>query len=165
MIVEKLCDLKKETRRRVRKMKKEFEKEPAIKVFDNAVAGYNQMIIQKGIPFMSMCEHHHVAFMGDVTIGYIPDKKVIGLSKLARIAEYFFNPTKPTLQERGTQQIADYLWDNLKPLGVMVVARATHGCIAYRGVKKPSETITSAIRGAFERKETRQEFLSLTTLK
>jgi len=158
---EKLNELHKETAERIERMNEEFAKEPKIKTFDND-ENYDQMIIQKDIPFMALCEHHEVAFMGTISLAYIPKDKLIGLSKLARISEYYANPTVKTLQERITQQIADKLDEILKPKGVAVLVKANHGCMCYRGVKKPSETITSALKGVFlEETRTRQEFMEL----
>ena len=160
-IIEKPENLKKETQKRIRKMKRQFRKEPVIKLFENK-EGYDQMIAQIRIPFSALCEHHHISFEGEVSIAYIPDKHLTGLSKLARIVEYYLNPTVKTIQERATKQILDCLIKTLKPRGAMVVIKAKHGCICYRGVKKPSWTITSAVYGNFkENLSTRQEFLSL----
>jgi len=158
---ETLEELEEQTKKRVARMKEEFNKEPNLKTFDN-VEGYDQMIIQKNIPFMALCEHHEVAFAGTISIAYIPQNKILGLSKLARVAEFYANPTVKTLQERITQQIADKLEKELSPLGVAVLVRAHHGCMEYRGVKKPSETITSALKGVFfTSPEVREEFLRL----
>jgi GTP cyclohydrolase I len=159
-IVEQDKDLKRETFNRKRRMRREFEQKPVIKLFKN-IHGYNQMIAQVGIPFSALCEHHEVAFEGEVSIAYIPDKYLTGLSKLARIAEYYLNPTVKTIQEKATHQILKDIVDTLKPIGAMVVIKARHNCICYRGVKKPSITITSAIYGGFEENPiTREEFLS-----
>jgi GTP cyclohydrolase I len=149
-----------DTKNRLRRMTTEFKNEPKIKTFENTNK-YQQMIVQAGIPFISKCEHHHVAFMGVAHVGYIPGGKLIGLSKMPRIVEHVFNPTTFGIQERGTKDIADYLSGALdNPLGVMVVIEALHGCLAYRGVKKPSITVTSEIQGAFaDNTETRAEFL------
>ncbi len=155
-------DLEEETRKRVEKMKLEFSEEPQLKVFENT-EGYDQLIAQVGIPVSAVCEHHKVAFWGEVHIAYIPESHLIGLSKLARVAEFYFNPTVETLQERGTQQIMYHLLNALNPKGIMVVVKAQHNCVVYRGVKKPSMTITSAVKGVFSDPTTgaRAEFLSL----
>lgn len=154
-------DLKKETQKRVLKLKQEF-KEPKLKVFEN-IEGYNQIIAQVGIPVTALCEHHHVAFSGCVHIAYIPKDSLIGLSKLARVAERHLNPTVQTIQEKATYRILNDLKKALDPQGIMVVIKAVHNCIAYRGVKKPSITITSAVDGVFAdyTSGARQEFLSL----
>jgi len=160
IVFEKPSDLKKETRKRIKKMNRQFKKKPIIKLFENK-EGYDQIIAQIGIPFSALCEHHHVSFEGEVSIAYIPDKYLTGLSKLARIVEYYLNPTVKTIQEKATKQILHCLIKTLKPKGAMVVIKARHGCIWYRGVKKPSWTITSAVYGIFENSVVKQEFLSL----
>jgi len=164
VIIEKEEDLEKETEKRIMKMKKQFKREPTIKLFENKEK-YDQIIAQIGIPFSALCEHHHVSFEGGVSIAYIPDKYLTGLSKLARIVEYYLNPTIKTIQERATKQILDCLIKTLKPRGAMVVIKARHGCICYRGVKKPSWTVTSAVYGVFRKNlSARQELLSLLKL-
>lgn len=154
-------ELKQSTAHRVKKMQAEFARPPILKVFKNE--GYDQIIGQVSIPITALCEHHEVAFSGEVHIGYIPDEWLVGLSKLARVAEYYLNPVRKTLQERATHQILNHLKKHLKPRGIMVVIKATHTCITYRGVKKPSLTITSAVDGFFAdpTKGARQEFLQL----
>ena len=107
------------------------------------------MIIEKDIPFYSMCEHHLVPFYGKVHIAYVPDGKVVGLSKLARTVEVFAK--RPQLQERMTTQIADAIMENLNAKGVMVIIEAEHMCMTMRGVKKPgSRTVTLSSKGVFE---------------
>lgn len=157
--------LKKETKKRIAKMRKEFALVSAMKGFENSEK-YDQMVVQTGIPFMAVCEHHEVGFFGKAHVGYIVGKYLLGLSKLSRLVETYFNPTVKTLQERGTQEIADTLQAILNPQGVMVVVTAQHGCVSYRGVKKPSTTITSAVSGVFKDYQSgaRQEFLELVKL-
>lgn len=123
--------------------------------------GHQEMVILRGIPFYSMCEHHLLPFHGQAHVGYIPKGRVAGLSKLARVVDTFAK--RPQLQERLTSQIADCIKDALKPSGVAVVVEAEHLCMTMRGVKKPgSFVITSATRGTFrDRVATRAEFLSL----
>jgi len=125
--------------------------------------GHREMVIVRDIPFYSMCEHHLLPFYGTVHIGYIPDisGRVVGLSKLARVVEVVAR--RPQIQERMTTEIADGIFEGLKPDGVAVVVQAEHLCMIMRGIKKPgSNVITSAIRGAFRRKAaSRAEFLSL----
>lgn len=149
-----------ETAKRISRMKEEFAINQEIKTFNN-LTNYQQIIIQKDISFMALCEHHNLSFYGNVSIGYIPKDKIIGLSKLARIVEKFFNPTVYTLQEKGTQQIANYFKNGVSTKGVIVLVKAIHGCIAYRGVKKQSQTITIAFNGLFENENIRREFLEL----
>lgn len=121
---------------------------------------YTAMVMEKEIPFYSMCAHHFVPFYGHGHIAYIPNERIVGLSKLPRLLEFYAR--RPQLQERLTEQIATVLEDELKPQGVMVVIEARHLCVEMRGVKKPgSLTVTSAIRGIFMQKAVREEFLDL----
>ncbi|MGA2185223.1 MAG: GTP cyclohydrolase I FolE [Bryobacteraceae bacterium] len=121
----------------------------------------DEMIIVRDIEFFSMCEHHLLPFFGKIHVGYLPDKKVIGLSKIPRIVDMFARRLQ--LQERLTQQVAETLRDVLEPRGVAVICEARHFCMMMRGVEKQhSGTMTSSMLGAFRsRKETRDEFLSL----
>ena len=122
---------------------------------------YDEMVIVKDIEFFSMCEHHMLPFYGKAHVAYIPDGKVIGLSKIPRIVDVFARRLQ--VQERMTQEIAQTLMEILKPKGVAVACEAQHFCMMMRGVEKQhSATVTSAMLGEFrERKETRDEFLSL----
>ncbi|MEQ1643734.1 MAG: GTP cyclohydrolase I FolE, partial [Pyrinomonadaceae bacterium] len=120
------------------------------------------MVIVKDISFSSVCEHHLAPFIGKCHVAYIPKGgRIVGLSKLARIAEVFSKRLQ--LQERLTQQIAQTLFDNLDPIGVMVVVEAEHTCMTIRGVRKPGAvTITSAVLGGFRKdSRTRAEAMSL----
>ena len=125
--------------------------------------GHREMVILRGIPFYSMCEHHLLPFYGVAHIGYIPNVngRVIGISKIARVVEIVAK--RPQIQERMTTEIADAIFDGIKPDGVGVVIQAEHLCMIMRGIKKPgSAIITSALRGAFRsRPATRAEFFSL----
>lgn len=123
--------------------------------------GHDEMVILKDIPFYSICEHHLMPFHGVAAVGYIPDGRVVGLSKLARLVEGYAR--RPQIQEHLTGQIADALMEVLEPDGVAVVIEAEHLCMTQRGVKKPgSRMVTSATRGTFRENEvTRSEFLSL----
>ncbi|MFW0776664.1 MAG: GTP cyclohydrolase I FolE [Rickettsiales bacterium] len=125
------------------------------------VGGYDEMIVLRDIDFNSHCEHHMVPFTGHVHIAYIPDKKVIGLSKLARLVDIYAKRLQ--IQEKFTSQIAQTLQDVLKPQGVAVVVEATHMCMTMRGVHKPDGIMqTSRLLGSFlEDQRTRQEFFSL----
>ena len=108
-----------------------------------------EMVLEKDIVFYSMCEHHLLPFYGKAHVAYIPDKSVVGLSKLARTVEVFAK--RPQIQERLTGQIADAIMQELHPKGVMVMIEAEHMCMTMRGIKKPgSKTITTALRGAFQ---------------
>ena len=112
----------------------------------------NEMVLEKDITFYSMCEHHLMPFYGKAHIAYIPDGKVVGLSKLARTVEVYAK--RPQIQEQLTAQIADALMEYLKPQGAMVMLEAEHMCMTMRGVKKPgSRTVTFVTRGVFDRDE------------
>lgn len=147
------------------------------KAYDEVFSGYKQnpkdlmkvfhdgsckeMVILKNCEFYSMCEHHMFPFFGHISIGYIPNGKVIGISKLARLVDCFSK--RMQIQERMTTQIADTIMEELGALGVIVVCEGVHFCMRSRGVKKQDASmITSAVRGVFaESPQTRQEFLSL----
>ncbi len=121
---------------------------------------YQQMVIVKDIDFYSMCEHHMLPFFGKVHIAYIPNKYVVGLSKIPRIVEVFARRLQ--IQERFTTQIKECIQETLNPLGVMVVVEASHLCMQMRGVQKMNAiTTTSDFTGIFTDKKTREEFLNL----
>lgn len=123
--------------------------------------GHNEMVILRDVPFFSTCEHHLMPFHGIAHVGYVPNGRVVGLSKLARLVDAIAR--RPQLQERLTAQIADMLMKTLQPQGAAVAVEAEHLCMQMRGIKKPgSRMLTSAMRGSFlEQEETRAEFLSL----
>jgi GTP cyclohydrolase I len=125
--------------------------------------GYDELIVARSIPFHSLCMHHMLPFQGTAHIAYLPDERIIGLSKLGRVVEYFSRDLQ--IQERLTTQVADWLEDELEPKGVGVVLEAEHLCMSLRGVQKlGAKTVTSALRGALrDDPRTRQEFLSLTS--
>lgn len=138
-----------------------YHKNPADFVTTFQGENYDEMIIAKEIEFYSMCEHHMLPFFGKVTIGYIPNDKIIGLSKMPRLIEVFSRRLQN--QERLTDQIADAMVKYLKPKGVGVMISAQHLCMMSRGIEKQGAyVLTSSLRGLFKTKqETRSEFMSL----
>lgn len=139
-----------------------YNHDPAevLKVFEDGGEAYNEMVIVKDIPIYSHCEHHMAAIFGTATIAYIPNGKIVGLSKLSRLAEIFARRLQ--VQERLTAQIADALNDHLKPLGVGVIIKARHLCMESRGIcQQGHHTVTSALRGVMKEGAPRAEFLEL----
>ncbi len=122
---------------------------------------YDEIVLLRDIPFHSLCEHHVLPFIGTAHVAYLPTGRVLGVSKLARLVDCFAHRLQT--QERLTGQIADYLMENLKPMGVAVVLNASHSCMTIRGIKKPgSMMVTSALRGLFKKDaRSRNEVLSL----
>ena len=122
---------------------------------------YDEIVLVRDISFNSMCEHHMLPFMGKAHIGYLPDGRVVGLSKLARVVEGVAR--RPQVQERMTETIANLLVEELHAKGVAVVVEAVHSCMTVRGVRKPgSVCVTSAMKGAFRNKpSTRAEIMTL----
>lgn len=122
--------------------------------------GYDEMVVLKDIEFSSLCEHHVLPFTGKAHIAYIPNERVVGLSKLARVVEAYSRRLQ--VQERMTAQIATALEENLQPKGVMVVVEGVHTCMALRGIRKPGAVmVTSALRGVTWKPEVRAEAMSL----
>ncbi len=141
-----------ETPRRVARMYAELfsglHQDPRFHLRKFFAEKYDEMVLVRDISFDSMCEHHMLPFSGVAHIGYIPDGKVVGLSKLARVVEVVSR--RPQVQERMTEEIADLLIDELAVKGVAVVIEATHSCMTVRGVRKPgSVCVTSAMKGLF----------------
>jgi GTP cyclohydrolase I len=121
---------------------------------------YDEMVIVKDIDFYSLCEHHMLPFFGKIHVAYIPNGKIVGLSKIPRLVDMFSRRLQ--VQERLTRQVADVLQEKLQPKGVAVVAEGYHMCMMMRGVQKQNSiTTTSGFRGQFEKSETRNEFLKL----
>ena len=142
-----------ETPERVARMYEELyggmDEEPGMYLDKTFQAENNDLIVEKDITFYSVCEHHLLPFYGKVHVAYVPDKKVAGLSKLARTVEVFSRRLQ--IQEQLTAQIADALMECLAPRGAMVMMEAEHMCMTMRGIKKPgSQTVTLARRGVFE---------------
>ncbi|MBQ8878502.1 MAG: GTP cyclohydrolase I FolE [Lachnospiraceae bacterium] len=157
----------KDTPDRVARMYEEIfagmDEEAGVHLTRTFTAQNNEMVIEKDITFYSTCEHHLMPFYGKAHIAYIPDGKVVGLSKLARTVEVYAR--RPQIQEQMTAQIADAIMEHLKPKGVMVVLEAEHMCMTMRGVKKPgSKTITMVSRGVFE-EDTRMQDTFLRVIK
>jgi GTP cyclohydrolase I len=127
--------------------------------------GYDELVLARDIPFQSLCQHHLLPFHGVAHVGYIPADRILGLSKLARVVELFARGLQ--VQERVTQQVADWLDEHLHPNGVGVVIEAEHLCMSLRGVKaQGSRTVTSAVRGLLrDDGRTRQEFFALTGIR
>lgn len=142
-----------------------YDKDPD-EIIQNALFDeeYSEMVIVKDIELYSMCEHHLLPFYGKAHVAYIPNKKIVGLSKIARVVDVFARRLQ--VQERLTNQILEALEKNLKPQGVAVVIEAQHMCMMMRGVQKQnSVTTTSAFKGSFKNLETRSEFLRLISNK
>ena len=129
--------------------------------FDNG-AGYDELVLVRDIPVRSLCEHHLLPFVGVAHVGYLPDDRILGLSKFARLVEFFAR--RAQTQERLTTQIADHLQERLAPVGVGVVIEAEHSCMSLRGARAAgARTVTSTLRGSLrEDPSSRAEFLALT---
>ena len=154
-----------ETPRRIAEMYEELfaglHQDPREVLTTGFQESHKEMVILKNIPFYSLCEHHFLPFHGRAHVGYVPEGRIAGASKIARAVDILAR--RPQLQERLTGQIADAIMEGLSPDGVAVVIEAEHLCMTMRGVQKPGTTlVTSAIRGGFRRRAvTRAEFLAL----
>ncbi len=163
--IDKKSEMYKNTPRRVARMYIEIfsglsnVNEPKLTLFDNPC--YRDILALKDIPFYSLCSHHLTPIFGTVSIAYIPGEKIIGLSKLPRIVKYF--ASRPQVQEDLTKELTDYLYERLKPKGVLVLIKARHLCMEMRGPRAQHvETVSSAIRGTFEKHpSTKEEALKL----
>ena len=155
----------KKTPERVGKMYTELlagmREDPKIHLQSVFTENYDEIVLLRNIPFYSICEHHLMPFIGSAHVAYLPTGMVLGVSKLARIVDCFARRLQT--QERLTYQIADFIMNSLKPMGVTVVLEATHSCMTIRGIKKPgSSMVTSALRGIFKKDpRSRNEVLSL----
>lgn len=139
-----------------------YSMDPAqiLKAFEDGADGYDEMVVIGDIPFYSHCEHHMAAIFGTTTVAYIPDGRIVGLSKIPRLVDVFARRLQ--VQERMTNQIAEALMEHLKPRGCGVVVKARHMCMESRGINKPgSYTTTSALHGVFRDSLVRSEFLSI----
>jgi GTP cyclohydrolase I len=138
-----------------------FEPRPLkLTTFPNA-EGYDELVVARGIPFRTVCEHHLLPFSGEAHVGYLPGERILGLSKLARLVEHF--AARPQTQERLTKQVADCLFEQLQPRGAGVVLEADHSCMTLRGVRAiGARTVTSALLGAVRAdSRSRNEFFAL----
>ena len=135
--------------------------EDILKSFEDGAQSVDEMVIVRDIPVYSLCEHHLAPFFGRAYVGYVPDKRILGLSKISRLVEVYARRLQ--VQERLTNQIADALDTHLQPLGVAVVIECRHMCMESRGVRHTgTATVTSALRGSIKTNaDTRREFLSL----
>jgi GTP cyclohydrolase I len=139
-----------------------YNQEPGqiLKTFEDGGEGYDEMVFQGAIPLWSLCEHHVAPFFGVAHVAYIPNGRIVGLSKLSRLVEIFAR--RLTVQERITTQVADALEKHLEAKGVGVMLQCRHTCIESRGVQKSgSITTTSALRGLFKQSDARAEFMSM----
>jgi GTP cyclohydrolase I len=154
-----------ETPERIARMYEEvfqgLQQDPGTSIKTTFTEEYDEIVLVKDIPFSSMCEHHLLPFIGKAHTAYLPDGKVLGISKLARAVEVFAK--RPQVQERLTNQVADLIESLVQPRGVAVILEATHTCMTIRGIKKPgSFVITSAMRGLFRKNiATRNELMNL----
>lgn len=131
---------------------------PAVTLFENKYS-YDHMLVEKNIPIWSFCEHHFVPIIGKAHVAYLPQKRVIGLSKIHRIVHHYAR--RPQVQERLTKQIANHMCEILDTKHIAVVIDASHTCVSARGIKDVgSSTITSELRGDFAKQKTRMEFLN-----
>lgn len=133
-----------------------------LKTFEDGAENYDEMVIVSDIPFYSHCEHHMAPFFGTASIAYIPEKEIVGLSKLGRILECFSRRLQ--VQERITQQVTNALMEHLKPKGAGCIIKARHLCMESRGLRKAGAlTTTSSLEGVFREKDVRMEFIMLST--
>ena len=163
MLVEAIGDGREgmvDTPARVAKMWRELFTVPALKLTTFDAEGADQMIVQAGIPFYSFCEHHLLPFFGEAVVAYVPGARIVGLSKLARVVEFYAR--RPQNQERITRQVATLLHESIAPRGVGVMLRGRHMCMEMRGVRAAgAQTTTIELTGVFrEDARTRAEFMT-----
>lgn len=157
---EGLADTPARVTRALAEMTSGYRQDPATVLATTFDVECDEMVVVRGIPFTSLCEHHLLPFVGTVDVGYVPEGRVVGLSKLARLVEVYARRLQ--VQERMTIQIADAIEQHLAPKGVAVVVRARHSCMAARGVGKEAEMVTSRVRGALrDSAAARAEFMAL----
>jgi len=138
-------------------MKGCFTEMPAVTIFENS-KNIDSMVVLGPIRVHSLCSHHMVPFLGQAWVGYIPDQKITGISKLARIVDWFSR--RPQIQEELTEQISSFIEEKLEPLGVGVYIKAQHGCMQIRGIQEPESFMTTtSLRGVFMKGEVKEEFL------
>ncbi len=147
--------------RAMRYLTKGYAEDPRVIIGDAMFTeDYSEMIIVRDIDFFSLCEHHMLPFHGRANVAYIPDGKIVGISKIARMVEIYARRLQ--VQERMTAQIASTLFEVLEAYGVGVVVQAEHLCMRMRGVERPNSTVvTSDLLGVFQKRDTRQEFMNL----
>jgi GTP cyclohydrolase IA len=163
---EGLLDTPKRVAKAWREYARGYESDPALhlsRTFEE-VGGYDEIVLLRDIPFQSHCEHHMAPIIGKAHIAYLPQDRVVGISKLARVLHGFARRLQ--VQERLTAEVADCIWNHLQPLGVAVVIEATHACMTARGVNTPGVVMTtSRMMGAFRKDErSRREVLALMGL-
>ncbi len=158
--VDKKSEMYRNTPRRVAQLYREIfsgldrSNEPKLTLFENT--GYRDILSLRRIPFYSLCSHHLLPIFGEVSIAYIPGEKIVGLSKLPRVVKYF--ASRPQVQEDLTKELTDFLYEKLKARGVLVVIKARHLCMEMRGPRAHHvETVSSAIRGTFEKHPSTKE--------
>ena len=158
---EGLCDTPERVARTYAELFAGLRSDPRAHLQKTFTQKYDEMVLEKDIGFESMCEHHLLPFLGKAHIAYLPNGKIAGLSKLARVVEVFSK--RPQVQERMTEEIADLLMQELEPRGVGVILEASHTCMTIRGIRKANSLcVTSAMRGAFKTNQsTRAELMAL----
>jgi GTP cyclohydrolase I len=155
-----LSDTPARVARALREMTEGYHQDPAAILATTFGVAYDEMVVVRDIEFWSLCEHHLLPFHGTATVGYLPGERVVGLSKIGRLVQCFARRLQ--VQERMTQEIAEAMNTHLEPAGVGVVLRASHSCMAMRGIRLGGEMVTSAMLGKFrDDGKVRSEFLNL----